>query len=578
MKKRLRKTTYKPAEAAFNAAVLWSGHILGKLCRKYYIAAGPRGQRISERTLKGILRRSRNTELGRKYGFSDIKTPLEYQKAVPLSTYEDYKPYIRRMIDNGEQGLITGEKVLFFATTTGTISEKKLMPQVLRSYMPYFKALIMTADDMYEAMRRRGLNRRYGKSFITTEMGEENVGGSMKSGMISRFSANGIKPFIPALVNQPGAIIGSSEIRDNRYVRAMYALKDRYLTCLGSVYMTGLTDIVAFIIEKQDMLIHDIETGTVDPSVDISDRVRSIIERDISPDPERAAELREIFADLEGGNLLSRIWKDLSVVAAIGVEDFKPFSDTMRSMCDDGVSFCNLQYASSECFFGNVMGLEDESVLLFPDAGFFEFIPVEEESDRPLFMHELEEGKLYEIILTSKAGLYRYQIRDVVRVTGFEGQIPYLEFAYRADKITNMCSVHLTGAQLAAAVNDLEKHIGIHIADHCIYADAGHNKPRIELFMEMSAADDTGLAEDCGVYSEVFDAALRKYGWDYAYFRENGVVDKAVIYRVGQGTFRKYRDMQIAGGTSPNQLKALRVIDTQDVHEYFSSHIIASDQ
>lgn len=570
MKKKGRKTTYRPSEAAFNAAVLWSGHVLGKLCRKYYIAAGPKGQKINDRTLKKILRKSRNTEYGRKYGFADIRSPLEYQKAVPLSTYDDYRPYIRRMIDDGEQGLLTGGRVIFFATTTGTISEKKLMPQVRSSYMPYFKALIMTADDMYEAMRRRGLNRRYGKGFITTEMGQDEVGSRMKSGMISRFSANGIKPFIPALVNQPRSIIGSSEIKDTRYVRALYALKDRYLTYLGSVYMTGLTDIVAYIIEKQDMLLHDIETGTIDASVDISDRIRRIIEKDLRPDPGRAAELREIFADPEGGNLLSRIWKDLSVVTAIGVEDFKPFADTMRSMCDDGVSFCNLQYASSECFFGNVMGLEDESVLLFPDAGFFEFMPVEEESDRPLFMSELEEGKLYEVILTSKAGLYRYQIRDVVKVTGFEGQIPYLEFAYRADKITNMCSVHLTGAQLEAAVEELGKNIGVHIADHCIFADAGHNRPRIELFIET----DKDISVDTDSCAAVFDAALQHFGWDYGYFRENGVVDEAVVYRVKKGSFRKYRDMQIAGGTSPNQLKALRVIDTDDVHEYFASHVI----
>ena len=40
-------------------------------------------------TLRKILRRNKNCELGKKYNFKDIKTLEDYQKMVPLSSYED---------------------------------------------------------------------------------------------------------------------------------------------------------------------------------------------------------------------------------------------------------------------------------------------------------------------------------------------------------------------------------------------------------------------------------------------------------------------------------------------------------
>jgi phenylacetate-coenzyme A ligase PaaK-like adenylate-forming protein len=130
------------------------------------------------------------------------------------------------------------------------------------------------------------------------------------------------------------------------------------------------------------------------------------------------------------------------------------------------------------------MGPEQTDYLIFPDCGFYEFIPVDGSSDRPLFMHELEEGKLYEIVVTNMSGLYRYKIRDIIRVTRFEGETPYIEFVYRADQITNLCGIHLNGEHLKAAVEKTGKELGIRITDYSIYADSDARPPRLELFFE----------------------------------------------------------------------------------------------
>ena len=62
---------------------------------------------------------------------------------------------------------------------------------------------------------------------------------------------------------------------------------------------------------------------------------------------------------------------------------------------------------------------------------FYEFIPAGQ-IDRPdpdcLRSHQVQQGQEYFIVLTNSAGLYRYSIGDLVRVVGFEGQAPVVEF------------------------------------------------------------------------------------------------------------------------------------------------------
>ena len=61
----------------------------------------------------------------------------------------------------------------------------------------------------------------------------------------------------------------------------------------------------------------------------------------------------------------------------------------------------------------------------------FEFIP-EEEGDSPnptvLAAHELQEGRTYYVLMMTAFGLYRCNIFDVVRCTGFHNRTPLVEF------------------------------------------------------------------------------------------------------------------------------------------------------
>ena len=52
---------------------------------------------IQENKLKEILENNKNSLYGKKYNFNEIKTIEDFQREVPLTTYEDYLAYIEKI-------------------------------------------------------------------------------------------------------------------------------------------------------------------------------------------------------------------------------------------------------------------------------------------------------------------------------------------------------------------------------------------------------------------------------------------------------------------------------------------------
>lgn len=74
-----------------------------------------------------IIKKNEHTVYGEKYGFSDIKKLDDFQNKIPITTYEDYLPFIQK-IKNGESNILTAEKVLLLEPSSGSTSAKKLIP------------------------------------------------------------------------------------------------------------------------------------------------------------------------------------------------------------------------------------------------------------------------------------------------------------------------------------------------------------------------------------------------------------------------------------------------------------------
>lgn len=75
----------------------------------------------------------------------------------------------------------------------------------------------------------------------------------------------------------------------------------------------------------------------------------------------------------------------------------------------------------------------DGEHLLAYRSHFYEF----RDGDDVRLAHELEQGRRYDVVLSTGGGLVRYATEDIVEVTGYRGQAPLLRFVGRAHHVSD---------------------------------------------------------------------------------------------------------------------------------------------
>jgi|ERR687886_351760 hypothetical protein len=84
-------------------------------------------QATQQALLLRLLKKNADTVFGREHRFCAIKTERDYRRLVPTRDYEDFRPYVNRLIA-GEKSVLTTEQPFMFTMTSGTTGEPKYIP------------------------------------------------------------------------------------------------------------------------------------------------------------------------------------------------------------------------------------------------------------------------------------------------------------------------------------------------------------------------------------------------------------------------------------------------------------------
>ena len=174
---------------------------------------------------------------------------------------------------------------------------------------------------------------------------------------------------------------------------------------------------------------------------------------------------------------------------------------------------------------------------------FFEFIPVaEHDSPNPVVLeaHELEEGQDYYILLTTSAGFYRYDIHDVVRCVGFEGEAPLLTFLNKGAHFSSITGEKLSEFQVVSAVRQGADDLQLEIGEFSV-APVMAERPGYVLLVE-TVLDETQQ----GRLAESVDKNLEQLNCEYAEKRRTGRLNPLSIRRIPAGTWRALRGERTA--------------------------------
>ena len=85
--------------------------------------------------------------------------------------------------------------------------------------------------------------------------------------------------------------------------------------------------------------------------------------------------------------------------------------------------------------------MESQLYLLFPHKNYFEFVQekyLDQKSPRFFHLDELKVGDRYCIYVTTYSGLYRYNLNDLIEVTGFYEQTPMIRFVQKINGFISM--------------------------------------------------------------------------------------------------------------------------------------------
>jgi hypothetical protein len=185
---------------------------------------------------------------------------------------------------------------------------------------------------------------------------------------------------------------------------------------------------------------------------------------------------------------------------------------------------------------------------------FFEFIP-EEDRDEPnprvLTCDELESNREYYIYFTTSAGLYRYDINDVVRVVDWYRNTPVIQFVRKGQGMTSITGEKLTESQVTGALVGAVESGGFDVQHFTACVQWGE-PPRYALYTELG---DEMTTERCRAFVETFDRSLCDQNLEYEAKRESGRLGAPVLKRVAAGSYQALRQKRVAEGAPESQVK-----------------------
>ncbi|KAB1208470.1 putative indole-3-acetic acid-amido synthetase GH3.1 [Morella rubra] len=548
---------------------------------------------VQERVLAEILCRNAQTEYLKRFELKGATDRETFKSRIPIITYEDLQPAIQRIANGDRSPILSAHPISEFLTSSGTSAgERKLMPTIQeelnRRQLLY--SLLMPVMNLYVP----GLDKGKGLYFLFVKSETRTPGGLLARPVLTSYYKSEhfkTRPYDPHNVyTSPNEAILCADSFQSMYSQMLCGLRERkQVLRLGAVFASGLLRAIRFLQLNWTQLANDIRAGTLNQRI-TDPAIKDCMAQILKPDPELADFVTEECSKDNWEGIISRIWpntKYLDVIVTGAMAQYIPTLDYYSG----GLPLACTMYASSECYFGlnlNPMCKPSEvSYTIMPNMAYFEFLPHEPnsaglvpDSTRKLVdLADVEVGKDYELVITTYAGLYRYRVGDILRVTGFHNSAPQFHFVRRKNVLLSIDSDKTDEAELQKAIENatqLLREFNTSVVEYTSYADTktipGHYVIYWELLVkdpENSPSEDA-LNRCCLAMEESLNSV----------YRQGRVADNSIgpleIRVVKNGTFEELMDYAISRGASINQYKVPRCVNFTPIMELLDSRVVSA--
>jgi hypothetical protein len=466
---------------------------------------------IQEEVLFNLLNKAKNTEWGKNYGYVSTKYWDQYKERVPVFRYEQFEPFIHRMV-MGENNILWPGEMKWFAKSSGTTCAKS-------KFIPVSK-------ESLELCHFRG-----GKDVLAIYY-RNYPGAALHSGKSLTL----------------GGSHQTNNLSTNSYYGDLSAIMIENLPFWTDFHRTPPTGIA--LIEEFDEKIKQITKTSVHENVTSFAGV-----------PSWFLVLLNYVLDYTGKSNILEVWPNLELFIHGGIS-FNPYCEQYRKLVPSEKMHYMETYNASEGFFAIQDDPTSGDMLLMLDYGvFYEFVPISESgSEFPVALPiwETETDVNYAMVITTNGGLWRYMIGDTVM---FTSKNPYkLRITGRTKHYINAFGEEVIIDNAEKAINRACAGTGANISEYTagpIYMTESQKKGAHEWLIEFITKPD-----DIEKFTDILDITLQELNSDYEAKRHNNAtLERPHVMTVDEGTFIRWmRERGKMGG----QNKVPRLSNTRE--------------
>ena len=430
-----------------------------------------------------ILGRGSQSLFAKEHSICSSLKYLEFNKRVPLSSYEDYKKYIT-LISQGKKNILTSGLPSYFAISSGTTSGTKYIP-LTKEMMKIHTRAVAELLLLYSYQKNNyQLSLNSAMMFIQGSP-ELQYLNKIPFGKLSGISARHV-PLILQKFRYPSMKTNSIKDWEIKIKKIVEETHNKNLRILGGIPPWVMTYFNALLKYTNKTFVKD-----VFPKLDLY---------------------------IHGG------------------ASFDPYKKRFLNVC--GPIDTLEVYPASEGFFGYQNNIEDPSLMLLTNHGvFYEFICLKDfrlGRDRRIPLEGVQLNIDYVLVVSTISGLWAYNTGDTIR---FVSKKPYkILFSGRATQFCSAFGEHVIESEVQNALMIAIKECGGVILEFTVAPKINNSSPSLhEWFIEFNTPP-VNLSD----FEFVLNNTMMRQNIYYADLIKSNVLQPLKVKLVKRGGFHAY--------------------------------------
>ena len=504
---------------------------------------------VQRKLLLELLARNKNTAFGKEHDFAHIHSVEDYQARVPLNDYETLRPYVERLT-SGATNILTAERPILFAVTSGTTGKPKFIP--VTEYSRKKKREVMDVWTYYALKSHPEVLNGKILAIVSPEK-EGTTTCKVPFGAESGHAYRNMPEMVKNLYVLPYEVFEIKDY-DAKYYCMIRIAMEQNVSILSSLNPSTILLLCQRIEKLNRRVIDDIKCGTLNNELNIRYDIRKAIEKRLKPNPRRAEELTRL-AEKRGGQLLPvDFWPNLALIVCWKGGSVGSYMPQLKNYFGGNIPIRDFGFLSTEARGSIPISDDDGGGALAITGNFYEFVQrgdMCKKEKKFLLSHQLEVGREYYVIFTTHGGLYRYNIDDIVKVTGFFNNTPIIEFKQKGSMVSSVTGEKIYESQVNSAVNKAAEVSGANLQFFSAFVEWSA-VPRYAFLVEL--INDLPKDGKINLLRNI-ESELTSLNIEYETKRRSQRLDAPVLKIVPRGTFEEYRSKKVNEGAHDGQFK-----------------------